>query len=260
MLPPSIVVNGTAGTWMTARLNCSLIGSATPGPRERHAAPSCPRRRAARRTPCRSSRPTSDSESTWMMRSPSRTPPSSAGVCGKTRLTTTLVVRRRLLLLEQHADAAVASADAAIELVVLLRREQLAVRIVQLAHEAVRRLLVDRPRPAASRRSGSRRARAPDRTAGAWRAPAPSGGGTRRRRSGSGAATRRPRCVDGTFERPREEDAGALRRARRAAIYRPPTLSGRRRAASRCHSACLTRTRSRSETGLPRRIPRCYDL
>ena len=50
---------------------------------------------------------------------------------------------RRLLLFEQHSHAAISSADGPIELVVLLWREQLAVRIVQLADEAMRRLLVD---------------------------------------------------------------------------------------------------------------------
>jgi hypothetical protein len=51
----------------------------------------------------------------------------------------------RLLLLEQHPDAAVPTADAAVELGVLLRRQEFAVRVVELAHESVRRLLEDRP-------------------------------------------------------------------------------------------------------------------
>ena len=48
-----------------------------------------------------------------------------------------------LLLLEQHADTAVAAADAAIELLVRLGREQLAVRVVELPDESPRGLLED---------------------------------------------------------------------------------------------------------------------
>ena len=47
------------------------------------------------------------------------------------------------LLLEQHARAAITAVGAPIERVALLRREQLAVRIVELAHHAPRRLLED---------------------------------------------------------------------------------------------------------------------
>ena len=147
---------GTAGTCITARVNVQLDRLGHAGSRERHAAPWCPA------TPRSASDTLSifasavGSVSTWMMRSPSRTPPSSAGVCGKTRLTT-MLVRSALLLLEQHADAAVPAAGAAIELLVLPSAR--AARCTDRSARAPVRAPPSRRRsaPAASRRIGSRR-------------------------------------------------------------------------------------------------------
>jgi hypothetical protein len=90
-LSPSSVANGTAGTWITARLNASFTGSVTPGRANVTftVVPAMPRSASDTFSIFVS---TMGRESTWMIRSPSRTPPSSAGVCGNTRLTTTLVV------------------------------------------------------------------------------------------------------------------------------------------------------------------------
>src|SRR5207245_2089060 len=48
-----------------------------------------------------------------------------------------------LLLLDQHPDAAVMAAGAGLELLELLRREELTVGIVELLHEPTRRALVE---------------------------------------------------------------------------------------------------------------------
>ena len=50
---------------------------------------------------------------------------------------------RLRVFLDQHAEAAVAAVGAAVELLEILGREQLAVWIVELADQSLRRLLVD---------------------------------------------------------------------------------------------------------------------
>ena len=168
-MSPSIVAYGTAGTWMTARLNGELHRLGDPG-----------RANVTRTVRAGDAAQRIGHLVDLHVGRRERVDPDDAVALAHAAVFsrrvredaahTTMSCDARLLLLEQHPDAAVPAADAAVELLVLLRREQLAVRIVQLAHESVRRLLEDLG--ALQRIDVLVRddRRAPDRTAVAWRA------------------------------------------------------------------------------------------
>ena len=136
ILPSSMIENGTAGTWMTARVKRSVIGSVTPV-REKRTETLVP------------GVPMSESE-TWASVHP---------VVGAVSTLHDAIARgtpafgRRVGehlgdndtaadVFDRHADPAVAAARLPRELRIAFGREQLAVRIIELAHETLRGFLV----------------------------------------------------------------------------------------------------------------------